>query len=558
MCDLKQMEYNTERDLPENDYNAILGFVNSQEQQLNGVINPFANPNYYRQLILKNKLLQFPKRNLTGKSLACIFLTRFCNVGCPFCLYKSAPSWRKQNIEDQFSDEGIEKFISFSYKANLGYLLVSGGGEPLNQKKHVLKLVEHVPADRIVLVTSGNWAQNFSTGLQYVRDIYDAFKRRTTNTTVIVRVSISEGHSIKLGVKSALNLINIFDQYFHNERDFKIQIKSFENDTSLDSLLSFLPNPQISEPQKLVSDNDVLVKIIPKKTVLTLDSGYQINVGISKILNSDLRPCLHNVHKLEKGIKVFQDDLQFAENYNSAVAFNQNGIDGLDWSINYNGDICTWQNQVRDNYLNLYEDSYEDILEANLSDPLTYSLIDKGNLYRDQIVEEVNPRAVLRNKAIGLRDNAGTVIFEEEKTRLYYTIRALQDYISEKCITETMISAWPSEILNLVYLSKDQLIKLYHDSPFSIITQQMYKKFDEVEWYDFLELVSLGHYDVPEYQISNALEFYNTRAQVKVYDLKSIKRQSGTVERRLTERLMHIKPLKRFNMHQNNQLEEQT
>jgi hypothetical protein len=73
--------------------------------------NPFENPKKYRDIILMNKFLDFKKKNLNGKSLVCLFLTRFCGVGCPFCFFKSAPPWRKSNIEDQFSDEGIEKFI---------------------------------------------------------------------------------------------------------------------------------------------------------------------------------------------------------------------------------------------------------------------------------------------------------------------------------------------------------------------------------------------------------------------------------------------------------------
>jgi len=76
--------------------------------------NPFGNPRKYRDLILKSHVLNFEKIDVSGKSLACLFLTRFCGVGCPFCFFKSSSPWREQNIEDQFSDEGIDKFIHFS------------------------------------------------------------------------------------------------------------------------------------------------------------------------------------------------------------------------------------------------------------------------------------------------------------------------------------------------------------------------------------------------------------------------------------------------------------
>ncbi len=509
--------------------------------------NPFENPKKYRDIILMNKFLDFKKKNLNGKSLVCLFLTRFCGVGCPFCFFKSAPPWRKSNIEDQFSDEGIEKFIEFSKKANLGYLLISGGGEPLNQKKHILRLVEAVPTNRIVLVTSGNWAKNYDAALKYIQDLYDAFKKRKILTTLVVRVSISEDHSIKLGTICALNIINIFDKYFKNEKNFVVQIKSFQNDPTITELLAKLPMAILSpKAKKTESDNDVLIKVIPEKYVLTLASGYEIKLGISKIFQATLKPDLNNPTKLKEAIKIFEGDLKYSEDNNSTLVFNNDGKEGLDWSINYNGNICVWQNQVRDTHMNLYEDSYEEILDVYMEDPITYSLIDKGNLYRDKIVSEVNSRAVLRAKAIGLRDASGAIIFEEEKTRLYYAIRVLQDYIIEGKIKEVSIKKWPWEILQLVSFPKEKLIMLHNHSSFNIVAQQKKKIFNKSEWYDFLELLKLAHYDLSQEDIKDALGFYNQHVEKKVYDLSEIEPQIGDVVRRLTERLTHIKPLKRL------------
>lgn len=512
------------------------------------MMNFFDNPQAMRLKMLENNLLPFAQNTYHGKSLACIFLTRFCSTGCPFCYYTSKPAWRPRNIEDQFSDEGIQKFIEFSRSANLGYLLVSGGGEPLNQRKHILELIEKVQADRIVLVTSGNWAKNYSAAKRYVDDIYAAFSKREQKSTLVIRVSISEGHSIKIGLEPARNLFNIFSEQFSSRTDFKLQIKTFFNDTTLAKVLETFSGRyvKIGESEQNETDNQLLIKKIPEQYTLRFDSRLDVVVGLSKIFHSSLRPNLEQPKGLRDGIAVFEEDLKVAEDYNPTVVFNPEGEDGIDWSINYNGDICTWQNQVRDRYMNLYEDSYDEILDTTLEDPVTYAMLDKGSSYRESIVAEVNPKAVIRMKAIGLRDTSGTIIFEEEKTRLYMMIRVLSDYIDAGKISLEQMMQWDKETQAAVALSKEQLQDLFKKSLHSIISQQQEKMFNESEWVDMFDLIRLGHYDLTEDQITSGLEYFNARACVPLDDINGIQSKRSNVNRRLTERLMHIKPLKRF------------
>ena len=507
-------------------------------------MNPFDNPEKYRKIILESCPLNFKKIDLKGKSLACLFLTRFCTVGCPFCFFKSRPPWRKQNIEDQFSDEGIEKFIKFSKDSNLGYLLISGGGEPLNQKKHILKIIEDVTADNIVLVTSGNWAQSFKAAEKYLSDIYDSSKKRSSASRIVVRVSVSEGHSIKLGVECAKNILTIFENKFANEKNFLLQIKAFENDKALQKLIQQFPNSKLSDiPTELVSDNPFIIKRIPKKYLLTLESRYKITIGVSKIFHSTLKPNLNNLLNLQEAISVVEEDVQICEEDNPSVVFNTDGTKGLDWSINFNGNICIWQNQVRDTYMNLYEDSYDKIIDTYLNDPITYSFVHKGSRYRDSIISEVNPKAVLRAKAIGLRDSTGAVLFEEEKTRLYYAIRVLQDYVEEGLIGLNSLKNWPEELSYLMGLIPEELKKLYKKSTYNIILQQMKRPFNQDEWQDFLELIKLGHYELNEEEIHKAIHFYNLHTQAPIQELSDINPQLKDMVRRLTERLTYIKSM---------------
>ncbi|MCP3658852.1 MAG: 4Fe-4S cluster-binding domain-containing protein [Bacteroidetes bacterium] len=506
------------------------------------MINPFNNPQYYRKKILEWKLLSFPKINFTGKSLACLFITRFCGVGCPFCFFKSAPSWRKNNIQDEFNNEGINKFIKFARSANIGYLLLSGGGEPLNKKKTVLKIIEESPIDRIVLVTSGNWAKYQNNTTKYIDQIYDSALKNKNNTHVVIRVSVSKYHAINLGIDCALNIIKTFEIKDYNEKIISLQIKTFKNDNTLKKLLSKLRIESINETtQKLISDNSILEKIIPEKVTIKLQSGLILKIGLSEVFESTNNPDLRDPLKCQSGIKIFNNDLKYSEKQNPSIIKNYDETYGLDWSINYNGNISIWQNQVRDTYKNLYEDSYQEILQTYLEDPLTYSFIHKGNNYRNKIINEVNPQAVLRASAIGLRDAMGAILFEEEKTRLYYTIRVLHDYLNENLITKNNLIYWPKDLLSLVKLSPKELKYFYNYSNHNIIIQQKEKPFNKTEWQDFLELIKFQHYQLNNNEIKSAIDYYNKFVDQKINSLNDIKTIEKNKTRRLIDRLMYIK-----------------
>lgn len=512
--------------------------------------------------MLTYNLIQYDLKEYSGKSFMCVFFTRFCGVGCPFCFFKSAPARDEVTIADQFNEMGIDKFIEFCNQANLGYVLVSGGGEPLTQKKAVLRTIAEVKSDRIVLVTSGNWAMSKHAAIRYLQEIEEAMIKRLNPCKVTVRVSVSEGHGIKLGIAPAKNLIEIFQEKYIDHPYLRFQIHAFENDSMLNQVLSMFPghSVEISTEQK-ASDDEQVIKVIPKKINVTFPSGYRIIVGISKIFGSDLRPNLHREHDLKKTIQVFDQDLEESEDNNSAVLYNVNGAKGLDWSLNYNGNICLWQNQVNDNQWNIYEDSFDQVLNSTFKDPITLSYTEKGCKYRERIVAEVSPRSVLRVKSISLRDYAGTVIFEEEKTRLYYAIRVIQDYFAEGRTIFSELNQLPEELLKLIHSNVETVKKLYHEAEYTIVDQYKRRQFNVIEWRDLLELIKLGHYDLTEEQIAEAVGYYNDNVLEKKYKtLNDVDYEKGeSIQKRLTERLMFMKPsaLKNFSRKDEIEMEQQ-
>lgn len=520
-----------------------IGVMN--EKQCNTLINPFTNPDYYRRLMLTMNLVDYNIQEYSGKSLMCVFFTRFCSVGCPFCFFKSAPARNEISVADQFSELGIDRFVEFCNQANLGYVLISGGGEPLTQKRAVLRTIAEVQTNRIVLVTSGNWAMNKDAAKRYLAEIDNAIKARKSPCKVTVRVSVSAGHAIKLGTTPAFNLIQLFDSEYSNHPYLKFQIHGFENDPMFQKVMDLFPGHQLNyDNVSRASDDEEVVKVIPQKIRVKIASGYEFITGISKIFGSDLRPNLYEIEKLQRTIKIFERDLEESEDNNSAVLYNTNGDKGLDWSLNYNGNICLWQNQVNDNQWNIYEDNFSKVLNQTFHDPITLSYIENGCRYRERIVMEVSPRAVLRLKSISLRDYAGTVIFEEEKTRLYYAIRVLQDYFKNGRVFQERLDLLPNEIKELIMSNIETVKELYYQANYTIIDQLKKSKFDSHAWRDLFELIKLGHYDLTSEQIQEALDYYNERTELKKYtSINDVEYETGeAIQKRLTERLMYMKP----------------
>lgn len=506
--------------------------------------NIFDYPQYYRNELLKYKYFDtdvVPKR-YKGKSLMYAFLTRYCSVGCSFCFNRSLPPSVNPEISDQFSDVGIEKLIKFCEKANLGCLIISGGGDPLFVKEHLLRLVEFAQADRIVLVTSGFWAKDYASAKKIIDEIYESFKRRKKPTQLVLRISISSYHAKTLGVEPALNVISIFDEYYKEENNFRTQLKTFNDDEAFELFLKRLDYGKISDCEENVSDNFIVEKILRKKRTLTLKSGLEIIIGISEVFYTSVLPDLSDKDSLSHVVKTVDDDLLYSVRQFPSTILNTDGSVGLNWSLYYNGNICLWQSQARDTYQSIYEDDYDHVIASHFSDPLVYSFVDKGSIYRDSIVNEVSPLAIFRSKSTGLRDRLGLYLLDDERVRLYYMVRSIQDYIKEGVISSNCLSK-NIELYELVNQPVTCLIQLFKDSTFDPLAQEICKPFNESTFYDFLGLVKLKHFDLDQWRVKEAVEWYNQNTKnTKLESIDDVKVQEDSdTYKRIGNRQMSIK-----------------
>lgn len=518
----------------------------------------FDHPTKYRKALLEANLITGNKDAFSGKSFICVSLTRFCPVGCKFCFFKSGPVFKKATHEDLMTPEGMDRFIDFSNNVNLGYLLVSGGGEPMMERKSILKIIEKVDSERIVLVTSAHWAKTRDAASRYLSDIKNALSKRSSETTLTVRVSVDSEHTATLTLDPIINLINLFYEEYYNIPQLELQIHSLEGDLAIDELIKLLEGEFTILRGKVlesrISDGKNALKIVPSQELITFNN-MQIKVGFAKTFYSNLRVNVHDHKVRQRNIDVYQKDLFDSEDGNPSIVTNKLGNPGLDFWVNYNGNVTTWGNQYLDNLFNLYVDTTDDVINGTLTDPAALAFIEKGAIYRDKVVSEANEIAVMRSKAVNIRDYAGALMFDEARTRLYFTIRVLQDYINENRISDKVIQNLSDELKNILKIERADLIQAYNNSSFTIIEETIEKGFDNENILDILEWIRLGHYKLEEKQIQKLVDFYNENVPIeeKISSFNDLRHNIKMQVVRMTEHLTHIKP-EALNLEESNSL----
>jgi ribosome-associated protein YbcJ (S4-like RNA binding protein) len=293
-----------------------------------------------------------------------------------------------------------------------------------------------------------------------------------------------------------------------------------------------------------VSDGKNVIKIVPKQEIINFDD-LALKVGYAKAFYSDLKVNLNDSTAIRRNIEVYQKDLFESEDGNSSIVTNEMGNPGLDFWVNYNGNVTTWGNQYLDNLFNLYIDPYHEVINGTLRDPAALSFIEKGANYRDAVVSEANKVAVLRSKAVNIRDYTGALMFDEARTRLYYTVRSLQDYIAEGRIKEDALKGLPIELYELLSIEKGALIEAYKKSNYTIVQQTLEEVFDSKKVLDVLEWIKLGHYSLEQQDINRLIEFYNQNVPdaEKIDDITAALPHDLKMQIvRMTQHLTHIKP----------------
>lgn len=388
----------------------------------------------------------------------------------------------KRNSFNTMTSTRVDRLMKLVTDSKTDFLLVSGGGEGFLE----LDLIEHIAkkstASLTWLVTSAFWAKKNENAKKILKKIYCAHiecKKNNPSRKLCIRVSIDTPHINQLHDAQACkfqhikNLVYFFENTHTLQKDFFLQLHSLEGEEALIESLRKMLNAEKLPP---TSEIHTAEKFTEHAITLKMPSGYCFEVTFAKLLLSDTAVDLRNEASLTDRISIWEKDAFINQKGLAGSHLNIDGKIGCDMLVVYDGRVAGgWQSEMPDVPINIDVDSYQEIIAKSFNDPGVLATIERGLSYRFKIIDEVNKKASLRAKAVNIRDYTSSILLEEDTTKLYYTVRAIQDFIAEGRLSSDSIN-WPQPLAALIMTSKEDLEYLYNSAQYDIIRQ-----FEETE-----------------------------------------------------------------------------
>ena len=121
-----------------------------------------------------------------------------CSLSCAHCLF-SAPRQKQAGASkpDELTPAAAAHLGAFLAQAGVRQLVISGGGEPLENLPAVIALTETLAtAEELVLITSGHYAQSGPAASAHLDPLLQAFAQHHAGVRLIIRLSADAGHRI--------------------------------------------------------------------------------------------------------------------------------------------------------------------------------------------------------------------------------------------------------------------------------------------------------------------------------------------------------------------------
>lgn len=450
----------------------------------------FEHPRLYRDKILE-RVAVTPAETYNGGNVFYMWMNKTCPVGCEFCFFRS-PERSKDKSKTEITDEGIARLIQFTEDGKIDKFVVSGGGEPTVCKNKVNILASKVNAETFTVVTSAYWSRKKEKTDEVLSNLYKAAKENPHNATAIVRLSLDEHHLERIargkGFGYIQNLIDWFAENAPNDPHFKLLIHTMEGDKTVEELLTTLP----------IESRVDQTKHLNRKTQVTLRNGLTFNVEYSQIFDSNPEVDLRDEKKLAKNTQTFHDFIDQRRNGNMSLSFHGNDQPkGVYFLTLYDGTTIIWGATSPDVETTIYKDDYATTMKKNLNDVITLGALEKGPYHMQDLVTEVDPKAVERAVGVGLRDFYTRLLLEEDKTRLYVSLRLIQEYIADGRIHSEQIKSWPARLQTLITLDPVKLKEICIDARYNIVQQYLDDpKVSAETLLALYKLVRLGHYAI--------------------------------------------------------------
>lgn len=209
---------------------------NSQKVTENNLTELFFNSEYkkIRTILIKNIKFKAPLTPRFKKSFyAVINPTDNCPISCPNCIYSSSNTNSLRLPELSIFD--CKKIVNIFSKAGVKMVVFSGGGEPFDNLKAILFIIENLSTLRdVIIITNGHFASNNTKTKNLLDKIYVAAtnkrkERGFKSAKVLLRLSLDKDHCLHIPPENVKNIINYFKKN-KNNKYFKMIIRTILND----------------------------------------------------------------------------------------------------------------------------------------------------------------------------------------------------------------------------------------------------------------------------------------------------------------------------------------
>lgn len=436
-------------------------------------INPFHSPRRWRNTIINAVNIPTTLR-FTRRGFICALVTSRCHLGCTNCMFASNMAEKRSETNTMTLDR-VNALLKFVKDSNTGYFLVSGGGEGFLELPLMYKLIEGSSADITWMVTSGFWAHNKEKTKRILSECRAAHERGISNNPdreIVIRLSVDQHHVGRIGLPQdplsyVRQIIGVFEQEHSRASGFSLMLHSLDGEQDLINILAKQLGGSVHlVDEKMHSD----IKVTEQSMQIRLPSGFLIPVTFAKLLLSDMAADLRDEALLAQRIRIWETDAYINERDLTGLQLHEDGY-GHDMLVIYDGRVAGgWQCEMPDVPISIDEHDYGQVMQRTLSDPGVLATLEKGQRYRFAVIGEINFRACTRAKAVNIRDYTSPVLLEEDRVKLYYTIRAIQDFRSEGRL-ETISDSIGPACLQIIEATREQLLTWYRQSNYDIIMQ---------------------------------------------------------------------------------------
>lgn len=435
--------------------------------------NPFNSPREWRRRIVDTVNIS-NKLRFTQRGFICALVTSRCHVGCLHCMFASSMA-EKRSTTNTMTPSRVDSLLKLVKDSNTGYLLVSGGGEGFLELSLMYKIIEGSTADVTWMVTSGFWANSEANTKRILYNCHEAYERGISNNPdreIVIRISVDQHHIERIGSRQdplahIRRIIRVFEQEHADNPGFSLMLHSLDGEQELIEKLVNQLGGSIQVINEKMHSN---IKVTEKSVQVHLPSGFVFPVTFAKLLLSDMAADLRDKELLNQRIKIWEQDAYINENDSTGLQLHDDGY-GHDMLVIYDGRVAGgWQCEMPDVPISIDEHDYAQVMQRTLSDPGVLATIEKGQRYRFSIIEEIDSKACVRAKAVNIRDYTSPVLLEEDRIKLYYTIRAIQDFRSEGRL-DTATNSIEPESLRIIEATPAQLLIWYKQSNHDITTQ---------------------------------------------------------------------------------------